>query len=359
MPDFFPRKSDRKKLNYWGCISLFKQVDFAEVPMADRVASPEEYLAQSKTNPGKICMVSWDKGKPIKGSVFFDTRSEITTLKGPVKSSLFAIVMPKNADESDALIPLVSIKSPEEHIKKEAEKGKTFRRLQVKMRTSECGAYGEATTHYSNEFTAMVTKYVDSLTEQTDKHELKRKKVKGAAQTHVSKTAKENAGAVIDDPYITHNVDFDARWPDRHPRKSLQGKPKTILLDYDKKSIDPVTGAITFEPAMVEDDDGNLVPVTNDNVHKFINNGAMLFRGRAYFDGVCASASVISQVKHCVYLVVKRGGDGVGTDDIEYASPEEIAAARAAAAAAAAVTTPPPPSEQPPTDDVNDLLENM
>ena len=120
-------------------------------------------------------------------------------------------------------------------------------------------------------------------------------------QTHVSREAKVNSGAELQNPICRTNMKFDKK----------TGIPKKVTFyDYTKSHRDAETGRRTFEPLTF---DGH--PVTAYNIHMISSHS--IFSGIVNMNAVCASNMGISIPSEMEVVVVEPPATrSVGVDDV-------------------------------------------
>lgn len=127
---------------------------------------------------------------------------------------------------------------------------------------------------------------------------------------------KEHPGELLDKNLWSVNMKISfAVWAADAPFKPLRGLPKTQILDYNKKYND-ARGVEQYETAQVENAEGKLVPVAEDNFHRFINDGAVLRKIRLHVGSVPISKDHISCPIDLTRAVVETGGPGGFSDEL-------------------------------------------
>ncbi len=173
---------------------------------------------------------------------------------------------------------------------------------------------------------------------------------------------KTKANEPIEDPLVNFKLNFNICSP-QHPNKLLAGKPNTEIYDYNTEYVDE-NGITQYKLAMVEDDDGNMVPVNDKNVHKFVTNNSEVMRGRIHISSCCVSASWISLSMMANKLVIKPGctagfSDELPNDDQMKALKETLKAPAVPAVEPVVEAVQAAPAEPSNDADVDDILNNI
>jgi len=95
-------------------------------------------------------------------------------------------------------------------------------------------------------------------------------------QYKLSAENEKTPGALIEDPILRFQIE-KASFSKDYMYPFLQNQPKTIFYDYDTKYID-TNGKEQFKTATIEEN-GKKIPVTIENMHKFIKYGTVLKAG--------------------------------------------------------------------------------
>lgn len=131
-------------------------------------------------------------------------------------------------------------------------------------------------------------------------------KIRPIIKTHVSKKAKENAGALLDDPILYIKSPM-GKYPATYPNKALQNQRKSVFYDYSSRRV--VLGKNgrpkeEFDLAVLLDDAGeplldaagNKIVVDETNLHKYLKFGSIINKGRVNCGSICISNVGVS---HC------------------------------------------------------------
>jgi hypothetical protein len=234
----------------------------------------------------------------------------------------------------DVDIPLFAVQDPSQK-----KKGTEDYKPRLTFKVSLGGALGEMIKTLQPQWIAAVNGAIESgvipKKEGRQIHDLLKLKY---SEEHPT-----TPGALMEDPNVVLSVDFGL-YPEKYPLAFLQGKPKTTILDFNKRV--EVDGKVSYGPATVIGEDGAEVPVNEKNLHLFIKPGSVLKKVRLDMCSTSVSAYWISCKIHAQELIIKPGGGG-GFDDNEDSGSSAAATTTAPAAAATTDTTTP-------TDGAND-----
>jgi len=181
-------------------------------------------------------------------------------------------------------------------------------RLQLETTVSRAGEFGQFLLGLDAQWRAQVAQQA-----ATGVIDMEGKKVHGLVRSSLSKKNEKNPGGVIEDPVIGFKIDFN-QFPALYRHKFLRGLPRTQFFDYSTRYIDE-HGREQFKVAMVENDSGELEPVTAKNVHKFVTEGSILRKGRVMMPSEAESSSWVSFPIVINRAVIEQGGAGGFSDD--------------------------------------------
>lgn len=142
--------------------------------------------------------------------------------------------------------------------------------------------------------------------------------VKGARRVHdimqykISENAAENPGGDLEDPIGRIKIE-EGNFSPKYPLKFLAGKPKTVILDFDKSYTDD-NGIVRYHPATVINDAGEEEALCHANMHKFITPGSICKRIRISIGSTCVSGSWISAQISGQEIIIQSGDEGGFTD---------------------------------------------
>jgi hypothetical protein len=231
-------------------------------------------------------------------------------------------------------------------------------RLQHQTSVSKAGAFGEFLSKLNPIFKQNVETLAANGTISLDK-----KEIHGLVQTHYSASHPEKPNEPMEDGVVRFKIDFDT-FPGMYKHKFLRGQPRTQFFDYSTRYID-ADGREQFKVAMVENDDGEMEPVTTKNLHKFVTKGSIIRRGRIMMPSVPVSKSYVSLPIVCNRIILETGADDGFSDDAPVVNTNTNVKAALAPTPAATQTTPTAPVtvEEAPAavtqaevDDINKLL---
>lgn len=205
-------------------------------------------------------------------------------------------------------VPLSRGITAPEDIKPETKENFDCVRLQARIRSSEAGDFGQAMLKLE----AAHKKGFDKLVAD-EKIELDRKQeYHNIVQTHYPekmKKAPELSGKPKEDPLIKMKISFDKYSP-KHPDNALKNRTKTVILDASKPFITP-SGGKSFEEATVDGE-----PLNSQNIHKFLNKGAVIKTGIIYMSSLCGSGSwwSVPVIAHLLVVETGTGGEDPAAD---------------------------------------------
>jgi len=263
--------------------------------MSVKVFTAEEALAAINADPSKVLAIEKKKEtKAYKGTTFLNA---FYNIDGSKKEGWFSI---EN-------VPLTcGVADPEDLNDKRNEFEGT--RLQLQTSVSKAGAFGEFLFKLNTVFKQNVETLAANGTISLDK-----KEIHGLVQTHYSASHPEKPNEPMDDGVVRFKIDFDT-FPAMYKHKFLRGQPRTQFLDYSTRYID-AEGREQFKVAMVENDDGEMEPVTTKNLHKFVTKGSIIRRGRIMMPSVPVSKSYVSLPIVCNRMIIETGADDGFSDD--------------------------------------------
>ncbi len=96
-------------------------------------------------------------------------------------------------------------------------------------------------------------------------------------QYKLSADRAKDANKEIEDPVLRFQIE-PGTFSDKYPYVFLRGQKKTVFLDARTEYKGP-DGQPQYKEAMITDENGKEVPVTIENMHKFITSGSVLKAG--------------------------------------------------------------------------------
>jgi hypothetical protein len=261
--------------------------------MSIKVFTAEE--SRDATRTSKVLIVEKKKeDKAYKGTKFFNVFFNINTFKR--KNGWFSA---ENITLSRGVADPANIEDVRNEFK--------GTRLQLQTTVKRAGAIGEFLLAVHFEW----LECVKHLAEQGI-IDLAKRDVHNVVTTHRSLKAKEDPGAELDDPLISFKVDFE-KYPAKYPIATLVGQPKTVFLDYDTAYMD---GEIEKYREAKVDVDGQIVPVAENNLHLFANNGAEMKKLRINIASASQSQGWVSMPVLACRVVLKTGPPEGFSDDM-------------------------------------------
>jgi hypothetical protein len=317
--------------------------------MSVKVFTAEEALAAINADPSKVQVIEKKKEtKAYKGTTFLNA---FYNIDGTKKQGWFSI--------ED--VPLtIGVADPEDLNDKRNEFEGT--RLQLQTSVSKAGPFGEFLVKLDPVFKQNVETLAANGTINLDK-----KEIHGLVQTHYSANHPEKPNEPMDDGIVRFKLDFDT-FPATYPHKFLRGQPKTQFFDYSTRYVDE-NGREQFKIAMVENDAGDMEPVTSKNLHKFATKGSIIRRGRIMMPSVPVSKGYVSHPIVCNRVILETGAEDGFSDDAPPATNANVKAAfvpkptqtTPTATATTSVETEAPTANvnQAEIDDITNLLNSM
>ncbi|SIP85981.1 Hypothetical protein PACV_266 [Pacmanvirus A23] len=285
--------------------------------MSIKVFTAQEALASAQIDASRVLTIKAKKeNKYHQGTRFFDAKWNIGQHTN--KEGWFSV--------ED--IPLTAgIAAPGT---KETNPSAEFEgtRLQLTTKLSKAGKWGQFLNLLDPEWDSQVNRLAGEGVIDLDG-----KKIHALMQKSFSKKTKAKdaegkslAGRPLEDPTIRFKIDFKP-FPAKYPHKFLVGVPKTQIFDYRTRTVNE-KGQEQFKLATIIDDDGREVPVTADNVHKFVTSGSTLKKGRIMMNSVSESSSYVSLTPIITRAVIEPGAEeGFDDEDNVDMANEAVAAA--------------------------------
>ncbi|QYB17609.1 hypothetical protein PV-S19_0245 [Pacmanvirus S19] len=272
--------------------------------MSIKVFTAQEALASAQIDAGRVLTVKAKKeNKYHQGTRFFDAKWNIGQHTN--KEGWFSV-------EDIPLATGIVAKGTEGNVSAEHE----ATRLQLTTKLSLAGKWGQF-------LDLLEPKWIEQITRLADEGvvDLDGKKIHPLMQRLFSKktmakdaSGKSLANQPLADPTIRFKIDFKP-FPEKYPHKFLVGVPKTQFFDYRTRTVNE-KGQEQFKLATIIDDFGKEVPVTADNIHKFVTPGSVLKKGRIMMNSVSESTAYVSLTPIITRAVIEPGAEE-GFDDEE------------------------------------------
>lgn len=222
--------------------------------------------AEAAVNSGKVLSLSIRKdratGKPkeYQGTIFMNAKYKIN---GSENEGWFTITQD---------IPLSrGVADPAD--KDDGRNKFAGTRCNLETKRSMAGPIGRF-------FDKLNEEWIKLIEDMNEKKEL----IKGSRKIHELMQYKlsedrtdELAGALIDDPILRFQVEAGV-FSQEYIYHFLRGQSKTIFLDA-RTAYKDANGATQYKLAQVIDENENEVPVTIENMHRFITSGSILKAG--------------------------------------------------------------------------------
>jgi hypothetical protein len=275
--------------------------------MSIRVFTAKE--ASSSVGPDVLEISAKKESKTFQGTTFFNIRFNIAGVKGGsgyFNNQIDTAPSGEPVFEDIALVRGIADPSDQNDKRNQFE----GTRMQVETTVKRAGLTGQFLLGIAPVYVAKVQALQASGTM------IAKKPINDLIGLKFSEEHKdaEKRGKPLDDPSIRFKIEPWENFPDGFPVKALVGKPRTEIYDWDTRKVD-AEGRETFEIATVEDDAGNKVPLTKDNIHKFINRGAVIKRIRYFITSVPQAKGQVSCPIVANKLVIKTGGAAGFSDD--------------------------------------------
>ena len=187
---------------------------------------------------------------------------------------------------------------------------------QISMKLSEAGEFGQMMEIIDTVWNKEVERLVKDKTIKLTGRRLRQ---------IIQRTISENnddpelAGKELDDPIIRIKM-FDANqtFPEKYPKRALQGKKKTEILDYaTRREVTDAKGntQIVYDPATIEVD-GKKVGLDFSNMWQFITPGSRIVKGRVFVEATAVTGGWVSLQVVVNKLVIEQGAAQDFEDDM-------------------------------------------
>lgn len=295
-----------KKLNlfFWNYSTVITMATISVIPVSEAITAMKRgeticFIQQKQTRKGK-------DGKPeapkrYNGSLFFDVLYRVNVVDATGKITL------KECGGDFSYTNLKTTKPPLDPENKEDRRHKDLASADGKPKpptiqsNMKCaGELGEFLMLLKPQIEASIRAAGAEGTETAIPHfDIEGLKIRPIVKTHISKKAKENAGAALEDPILYIKSPM-GKYPATYPKKALQNQRKSVFADYSSRRVVPGRNGKPkeeFDLAVLVDNTGE--PVLNDagekivvdetNLHKYLGYGSIINKGRINCGSICIS----------------------------------------------------------------------